>query len=93
MAYGFFIVLTPLVLRTSMRIAHMVIGVEFVLFHFSVLRAITQMVIAGGAFFRPLSQSPRWRLVVRGLFFVFVVLFFFHFVFFSIVAPKAITQW
>ena len=31
------------------------------LLHFSFLRSITQMVVAGGAFFRP-SQSPRWRL-------------------------------
>ena len=37
--------------KTSMRIAHMVLGVEFFLIHFSVLRAITHMVIAGGPFF------------------------------------------
>ena len=34
-----------------MRIAHMVLGVDFVLIHFSVLRGITHMVIAGGPFF------------------------------------------
>ena len=46
------------------------------------------MVIAGGAFFRPLSQSLRWRLVVRGLF-----SFLFSLLVFWIVAPKPIAQW
>ena len=52
----------------STLIAQMVIAGGFFFFLFFCTDANHSMVIGGGGFFRPLSQSPRWRLAVRGLF-------------------------
>jgi hypothetical protein len=83
-SYGFVHFIVYLIVSVLRSITQMVIagGLFFLLFFSFRTKANRSMVIGGGAFFRPLSQSLRWRLVARGLFsfffFSFVHLLFFE---------------